>query len=279
MAVAVVTDSTADLGALAQEHGIAVVPLTVSFGAERYRDGVDLTDRQFYDRLRRDSNHPVTSQPTPAVFADTYRGLLNAGTSHVVSLHLASALSGTCNSARIAANEVAPDRISVIDTRSVSAGLGMLAIGAAQEARAGRPVDEIIQRVRRDAAALELYAAIPTLTYLAKGGRIGRLSGLLGNVLKIVPIVTLADGEVTEYARVRTFVRAVDRLVEIVVRRIPSKGTARCAVMHSVAPDLAEKIEARVREAVQPKSMFACCAGPTVGAHAGPGAVGVFFIP
>ena len=92
MTFAVVTDSTADLGPLAQEHGITVVPLMVAFGAERYRDGIDLTDQQFYEKLRTDHHHPVTSQPTPAAFAQTYRGLLDGGAAHVVSLHLSGEL-------------------------------------------------------------------------------------------------------------------------------------------------------------------------------------------
>lgn len=279
MSVAVLTDSAADLGPLAQEHDITVVPLTISFGSEQYRDGIDLTYEQFYEKLRTSKHHPVTAQPSPAAFAREYRSLLDAGASHVVSIHLSSALSGTSNAARLAADDVGAQRVSVIDSRWVSAGLGMLAIGAADDARQGLPVGEIVARIQRDTAVMEVYAAIPTLTYLAKGGRIGQLSGLLGNVLKIVPIVTLADGIVKEHSKVRTFARAVDRVVEIVVGRISQKGTARCAVMHSVAPALAASVAARVRDAVQPKSMITCCAGPTVGVHVGPGGVGVFFIP
>jgi len=277
--IAVVTDSTADLGPLARAHGITVVPLTVSFGNEQHLDGVDLTDEQFYAKLLSNPHHPVTSQPKPAAFAQTFRGLLAGGADRILSLHLSSALSGTCNSAKIAADEVAGDRISVVDTRWVSAGLGMLALGAAQRAERGEDIDSISAAVRQDSAALELYAAIPTLTYLAKGGRIGQLSGLLGNVLKIVPIVTLADGVVKDYARVRTFRRAVDQVVDIVVSKVPGNGRARCAVMHSVAPELAADVAERLRAAIQPASIIVCCAGPTVGTHAGPGAVGVFFIP
>ena len=166
----------------------------------------------------------------------------------------------------------------MVDTRWVSAGLGMLAMGAVEESRNGATPQAALERVHREAARLGLLAAIPTLTYLAKGGRIGQLSGLLGNVLKIVPIVTLADGAIKEEARVRTFTRAVDQLVDMIIERNPTKGQARCAIMHSVAPELAEKVGARVREALQPASMFTICAGPTVGTHAGPGAVGVFYL-
>jgi DegV family protein with EDD domain len=122
-----------------------------------------------------------------------------------------------------------------------------------------------------------LYAAIPNLTYLARGGRIGQLQSILGNVLKIVPIITLRDGEVAEFAKVRTFARAVDQIVSIAAEKIQSRGTARVAVLHSVAPDLADSVAARIEQAVAPAVLFKACIGPTVGTHAGPGAVGIAF--
>ena len=277
--VAIVTDSAADLGDLAAPQGIEVVPLTVSFGSEHFRDGLDLTMEQFYARLKRDTQPPVTATPSPTVFAAVYRKLFVRGASGIVSLHLSSALSGTFNSATVAAREVDPERIAVIDTRTVSLGLGLLVFGAADDARSGRSMREIADRATSDAARVELYATIPTLTYLARGGRIGQLQSILGNVLKIVPIITLRDGLVAEYAKVRTFARALDQIVAISIARIGHDADARCAVLHAAAADLAATVAERIRLAVTPRQMIVNMVGPTVGTHAGPGAVGVFLIP
>jgi len=276
--VAVVTDSTADLGVLAAEAGIAVVPLTVSFGNEHFRDGVDLTGDEFYRRLTTSSQPPATAQPPPSAFATAYAQLLGAGASAIISLHCSGALSGTYNSAASAAKEVDASRIEVIDTRSVSLGLGLLALQAADDARQGLDRADITQRVRRDASKIELYATIPSLTYLARGGRVGQLQGILGNVLRIVPIITLKDGEVAEYSKVRTFARAVDQIVEIVTNRVHDRGHARVAVLHAVAPELAATVARRIETAIAPALLISKGVGPTVGTHTGPGAVGVVFI-
>ncbi len=276
--VAVVTDSTADLGHMSTDAHIAVVPLTVSFGNEHFRDGVDLSREEFYRRLTASSHPPATAQPAPSAFAAVYTRLLGAGASGIISVHVSGALSGTYNSAVTAANDVDPERITVIDTRSASLGLGLLALQAADDARRGVDQAEIARRVREESAKVELYATIPTLTYLARGGRIGALQGLLGNVLRIVPIITLKDGEIAEYAKVRTFARAVDQLVGIVTSRIQGRGHARVAVLHSVAPELAQTVAKRIEAAVAPALLISECVGPTVGTHTGPGAVGVVFI-
>ena len=276
--VAVVTDSTADLGEHAAEAGIEVVPLTVSFGNEHFRDGIDLTPDEFYKRLTTSPQPPATAQPSPSAFAAVYSTLLGAGASAIVSLHCSGALSGTYNSAASAAKDIDASRIEVIDTRSVSLGLGLLALQAADDARRGLDRAEIAQRVRSDALKIELYATIPSLTYLARGGRIGQLQGILGNVLRIVPIITLKDGEVAEYSKVRTFARAVDQIVEIVTTRIQGRERARVAVLHSVAPELAATVARRIEATRAPALLISEGVGPTVGTHTGPGAVGVVFI-
>jgi DegV family protein with EDD domain len=277
--VAVVTDSTADLGELATSAHIAVVPLTISFGNEHFRDGIDLSREEFYKRLASSTHPPATAQPAPSAFAAIYTRLLGAGASGIVSLHVSSALSGTYNSAATAAREVDAQHITVLDTRSASLGLGLIALQAAEDARRGMDAAAIVARARDESKKMELLATIPTLTYLARGGRIGALQGLLGNVLRIVPIITLKDGEVAEYSKVRTFARAVDQLVEIVTSRVQGRGHARVAVLHSVAPELADSVAHRIEAAVAPALLISACVGPTVGTHAGPGAVGVAFSP
>jgi DegV family protein with EDD domain len=277
--VAIVTDSTADLGELAAASRITVIPLTVSFGARTYRDGVDLTHEEFYRLLSTEPAMPVTAQPSPGAFADVYRRLLADGAQAIVSLHLSAALSGTYGAALSAAREVDPERIAVLDTRSVSLGLGLLALQAARDAAAGLAADAIVERIREAARRVELYAAIPNLTFLARGGRIGRLEGLLGNVFQIVPIATLRDGMVDQYARVRTLSRALERLVEIARSRLADVTGARIAVLHSAAHDRAQELAAALRDVLRPAELVIKWVGPTVGTHAGPGAVGLVFIP
>mgnify|MGYP001450547481 CR=1 FL=1 len=276
--VAIVTDSTSDLGSLASQYGITVVPLTIRFGSVEYRDGVDLTETEFYRKLDQSSTTPITAQPTPALFAQTYRRLLDDGAGKIVSLHLPPTLSGTINAAAIAAAEIGDGKVDVVDTRAATAGLGMLAMEAARQSIAGESAEAILATVRRDIPKVQLFATIPSLTYLARGGRIGHLSGLVGNVLKIVPILTLVDGTLKEFAKVRTFNRAVDQIVEIATSRLQGAPGARLAVIHSMSPDLAHAVADRISEAVKVRSMYICPLGPTVGTHAGPGAVGAIFI-
>jgi len=276
--VGVVTDSSADLGPIAAAEGIEVVPLTVRFGGEEYLDGVDLTDGQFYQKLATSTSTPVTAQPSPAAFAATYRRLMDAGAEGIVSIHISSSLSGTVNAARLGAAEVDPDRIAIIDSRTATAAMGLLAIDAARRARSGESRQSIAEAIAAEVPKVELYATIPSLTYLARGGRIGNLAGLVGNVLKIVPILTVQDGVVKEFAKVRTFARAVDQLMEIVTARLRGAAGVRMAVIHSMAPELAKSVSERLSAAVHATDIFVCGVGPTVGTHAGPGAVGVCFI-
>lgn len=276
--VAIVTDSTADLGPRAAQAGIEVVPLTIRFGNEEFRDGVDLTEDAFYRKLEQSDATPITAQPAPALFADTYRRLLSGGATEVVSVHLSAQLSGTINSASIAAREVDASRITVVDSRTATAGLGLLALDAASRAVRGEDAASIATAIEAQSARLTFYATIPSLTYLARGGRIGHLSGLVGNVLKIVPILTIDDGRIKETAKVRTFARAVEQIVEMVTSAVAGKSGVRTAIIHSLAPDLAKSVADRITAVTAPASLMICPVGPTVGTHAGPGAVGVFYL-
>ena len=276
--VAIVTDSTADLGPLAAKHGIEVVPLTIRFGNEEFRDGVDLTETEFYRKLDASSTTPITAQPTPALFAQTYRKVLDAGAERIVSIHLPATLSGTINAAALGANEIGGGKVEVVDSRTATAGLGMLALDAARRADGGEDAAAIAAAIRADVPKVQLFATIPSLTYLARGGRIGHLSGLVGNVLRIVPILTMVDGSLKEYAKVRTFARAVDQIVEIATTRLRGTHGARMAVIHSMSPDLAKTVADRITTSVELGAIYICPLGPTVGTHAGPGAVGTIFI-
>ena len=259
-------------------NDVESLPLTIRFGNQEYLDGVDLSSAEFYEKIGDGPAAAITAQPAPAAFVETYRRLLEGGAERILSLHISAALSGTYNAASIGASMVDARRVTVMDTRSVSAGIAMLAIDARRRFTAGASFEEVEKATREDLAHVELFATVPSLTYLARGGRIGGVRGLVGNVLKIVPILALKDGAVGEHAKVRIFSRAVDQLVQTAIDRMPAKGRARIAILHSVAPELAASIGGDCALRPSPFLKITCDIGPTVGTHAGPGAVGVCFI-
>jgi fatty acid kinase fatty acid binding subunit len=273
--VALVTDSTCDLpAALVESRSIAVVPLTVTLDGKDYRDGVDITADQFYARLT-GSSTTSTSQPSPALFADTYERLLK-NYDEVVSLHIAGRLSGTVASAQQAAAEVGRNRVRVVDSEVVSMALGLLCLVAAAVLGEGADATQAIAEVERVRASLRAYFTVGTLEHLRRGGRIGRASEMLGSVLQIKPVLMLSEGEVAPLERVRTRERALARVLDLV--RGVDQGQGLCAIVaHAAAEDTAERF-ARDLDSVTDTLMVQPL-GPVVGAHAGPGTVGVACYP
>lgn len=272
--VAVVTDSTADLlPELATERAITVVPLTVTLDGRSYLDGVEITADRFYTELGASGGMATTSQPTPARFAEVYERLL-ADHGEVISLHISSKLSGTYAAAHQAADMVAPDRVHVIDTGVVSMPLALLVLAVTAMAREGVGAAEILERLHPVRVGLRTYFMVGTLEYLRRGGRIGPASALLGSVLQVKPVLEIKNGEVTPLERVRTQERALSRVIELAQQT----GTRLCALVgHAAAPTAAE----RILEALEPvsESLLVAPLGPVVGAHAGPGTVGVGCYP
>lgn len=273
--VALVTDSTCDLPpALVEARSIAVVPLTVSLDGKDYRDGVDITAAQFYSRLT-GSSSTSTSQPSPALFAETYERLLR-NYDQVLSLHISERLSGTLASAQQAASEVGQDRVHVMDSQVVSMALGLLCLVAAGALAEGADAAKAGAEVERVRESLRAYFTVGTLEHLRRGGRIGRASEMLGSVLQIKPVLMLSDGEVAPRERVRTRERALARVLELV--RGVDRGEGLCAIVaHAAAEETAERF-ARELDGVTDTLMVQPL-GPVVGAHAGPGTVGVACYP
>ncbi|HEY8476715.1 MAG TPA: DegV family protein, partial [Chloroflexota bacterium] len=202
--VAVVTDSTADLpSGMAEDLAIRVVPLNVHWEGATYRDKIDLAADEFYRRLAEARELPKTSAPAVGLFEEIYQELL-AEHEGVVSVHISARLSGTCSAALAAAQSVAPERIVVIDSRQLSLCLGWLAVEAARLARQDAPLAAVAEHVRRLLPRVNLYAALDTLEFLQRGGRIGRAQALIGSLLSVKPIVQIQDGEVAPVDRVRT---------------------------------------------------------------------------
>jgi DegV family protein with EDD domain len=274
--VAIVTDSTADLlPALAAARSIAVVPLTLHFDGQSLLDGVDITPSEFYRKLPNATTHPTTSQPSPGQFADTYAALL-ADHDSIVSIHISQKLSGTFESAQQAAELTDPKRVHVIDSQVVSMSLGLVTLAASKLAEQGADALSIVDKVDAMRPEVQTYFSVATLEFLRRGGRIGRASALLGSVLQVKPVLCIRDGLVTPLERVRTFERALSRVVELV--RAVDRGHGVCAcVGHAGAEADAERV-ARELEPIAETLMIQPL-GPVVGAHAGPGVVGVGCYP
>ncbi len=274
--VAVVTDSTADLPAqLTTDRSVSVVPLTLNFDGKSLLDGVEITPVDFYRRLPGATTHPTTSQPSPGQFAAAYSALL-ADHDAIVSIHISEKLSGTYASARQAADMVDPARIRVVDSELVSMSLGLVTLVAATMAARGADVEAIEAKVLEMRSQIQTYFSVATLEYLRRGGRIGRASALLGSVLQVKPVLCIRDGLVTPLERVRTFERALNRVVELT--REVDRGHGVCVIVgHADSEADAERI-GRELETIAETLMIQPL-GPVVGAHAGPGVVGVGCYP
>ena len=275
MAVKIVTDSTCDLPReLVARRGITVVPLLVRFGAETFRDGVDLAADDFYKKLTGSKALPTTAAPGPGVFAEAYQRLLAQG-HEVLSIHVSSKLSATYSSALNGKDQLGPGKaIEVVDCLSVSMGLGLLALLAAKAARAGMSLAQVADVVRKRMPDVKLYGAFDTLEYLHKGGRIGRAQALLGSMLNLKPMVIVQDGEVHPLERVRTRAKAMARLVELAT----STKTDEVAIIHATTPADLDDLAKRIGTALPGKGMIKAQFGPVLGTYTGPGTMGVAFL-
>jgi DegV family protein with EDD domain len=284
-AVQIVTDSTADLPSdLAAAHGIDVVPLTVAFGAESFRDRVDLQPGRFYDLLKTKRIHPASSPPSGEELARRYGEWLARG-HDVVSIHLSARLSKTFDNAgagAASALSVATGRdasaapsVAVVDSGQVSLGLGLLALFAARMAARNETAAEIRRRLLQMAPRVHTLFLVDTLEYLARGGRIGRAQALLGGLLGIKPILGVVEGEVAPVDRVRGGRAAHPRMLEILKGRVDPTRPVIAGVSHGNAPTWADRLEKLVREAFPVSELIQAEVGPVVGTHAGPGVVSV----
>lgn len=270
----IVTDTTAYLPeGFVLEHDIRVVPLNVHFGVDAFKETVEITNDEFYARLKTAPSLPTTSQPSPGDFLDVFQPLVDAG-HEILVLPLSSRLSGTYSSAT-AARDMLPDAaISVVDTLNTGLALELL-IGAAVEAiRAGATLAEVTGLMEAMKGEVFTLFVVDTLEYLAKGGRIGSARAFLGTMLSVKPILTLKDGSIQAYEQVRTKRKAVARMVDLIAAHAGSKGPqARVTMTHSLAP---AEAEAARRELV---ARLGCAEpslselGPVIGAHTGPGVV------
>ncbi|MFC1871176.1 DegV family protein [Chloroflexota bacterium] len=275
MAVKIVTDSSADLPpSLTEKMGITVVPLYVRFGEKVYRDRVDISEDEFYERLQQDPVHPNTTQPTPQDFIAVYQKLTQEAEG-IISIHISSKLSGTYNSAVQAKAQVEKTcPIEVIDSQNLSMALGMLDIVAADAALAGKALPEIVNEVNIAIPDIHLFGLLDTLKYLLLGGRIGKAKALLGSLLNVKPLLMLKDGEVVPAGQARTRSKGIERLVDFVEN---ASDIQNLAIVYNTTPDEAQTLAERIGAKYPKDKVSLAKVGPMLGVHLGPGAIIIAF--
>ena len=273
--VRIVTDSTADLSEDQQRAaGITVVPLNVRFGDQVFKDHVDLTGDDFFDKLKTSPQLPKTSQPPVGAFEEVFRRHREAGDA-VVTVTISSKVSGTYGAAEMAAKSVDGGQIEVIDSLTASMALGFLALEGAKLAKTGAGRAAVADRIRSLVPKARVLAAIDTLTYLERGGRIGRARALLGSLLNFKPLITLQDGEVAPLGRARGRVQAIDRLVELLGR---DGQLSNLAVLHGAALADAERLRERVAGSYPGLDIPLTETGAVIGTYTGPGVIGFTYL-
>ncbi len=279
--VKIVTDSTADIPAsLVNDLGITVVPLKVHFGEETYLDGVSIQPDMFYDKLRQAERLPTTSQPSPIDFVNTYQKVTeDSKEMHIISIHLSSALSGTVQSALLAKSMV-KDKLSitVVDSKKASYAIGIIVVAVAEAAKRGESVEycqKLTERLVNDSC---VFFLVDTLTFLQKGGRIGKASALLGSLLNIKPILSLnSQGEVHALDKARGKSKALNRIIELLNQF--SKGErVRIGISHADSETEAQEIANQLKQSFQVDEIVITEIGPVVGTHVGPGTIAIAMI-
>lgn len=280
----IVTDSGVDLPqALIQELGIHVVPLTITLGDTDYRAGIDIQSDAFYQLLRSSEHFPTTSQPSPADFQQVYQELV-AQDSTIISIHMSGKMSGTVNAARLGAQHVMDDteaHITVIDSRHVSATLGFMVEAAARAAQAGWQPNDVVHLVERVGQAAKIVFSPDDIKYLVNGGRVSHLRGFAASMLNIKPIlmVTHDSGRVESKATVRTMKKALVKQVDIIATEHGMDTALHVQIVHADNPEMANYLRELVIQRFECHFLPDTSISPLVGAHTGPGLVGVAYAP
>jgi len=275
--IAIVTDSTSDLPEeMLGKYNIKVVPLYVNFEDENYADnGIDITYRDFYEKLANVKVLPKSAQPSPADFINAYREVLEENDS-IISIHISKKMSGTIDSAEMAKKEVGGD-IEIIDSEMVHTPLGLMVLKAAELAGQGKSKEQIINAVNELKQKISVLFIPQTLKYLIMGGRIGRARGLIASLLEINPILTLKLGEVSQYKKTRRWNQAKNELIDSMKSMIKDSSNVIAYVTDSNAASEGDDMLERIKKEINPKAVYRSYIGSIVGIHLGPGAVAVTF--
>ncbi|WNF35499.1 DegV family protein [Bacillaceae bacterium IKA-2] len=277
--VKIVTDSTADIpSTLVKKLNITVVPLNVIFGQqETYEDGVDIDAKQFYQKLESTNVIPTTSQPTPHQFEKVYKEIsVKDPDTKIISIHISSKLSGTYQSAFIACDMVKDQiEVTIIDSKKASYGIGLIVVEMAKLADNGASYEECMERLEQLLKETKIYFIVDTLNYLQKNGRIGKASAIFGSLLKIKPILSLnEDGEVFPYDKVRGQKKALGKMYQILEQEFGDK-LIHVAVLHANSLEFANQVSLEMESRFKIDSKIITDIGPVIGAHVGPGTIGI----
>ncbi len=272
MPIKIVTDSTCDLPEeIVADLDVTVVPLYINVGQESYLDGIEMSRQAFYERLPHFDHHPQTASPGPEMFRETYERLAEEGAEEILSIHISISLSGTLNTAKLAAQAVRAIPVTVFDSRQLSIGTGFLVETAAKMAAAGHSIAEIIESLKEKTNRTHLFAALDTLEFLRRSGRMSWAVSKIGGLLKIKPLLTMHDGD-PGVERVRTSKRAIQRLMDKLTDLYPLE---ELALVHTNAPEMIEELRERARHLFpEGKEPVTVDVTPVIGTHIGPGAAG-----
>ena len=272
--IALVTDSTCDLPkSVVKDKNVTVIPLNVHFGEETFLDGIDLQSNEFFEKLSTSEIHPQTSQPSVGRFVETYNDLLKKHDS-ILSLHISSKLSATYNSALQAQKEIGNEKIKVIDSMNGTLGLGAIVHHIADLNQKGESFENLVKEAEKIIPNAIFMGLVPTLEYLAKGGRIGKARAFMGSLLKIKPILSAVDGEIQSVGKARTLIKGMDFIVD----EMKNRKISKLFIVHANHEERANLLKEKTKDIVDPKDVIIAEFGPVVGTHLGPGAFGVGFI-
>jgi len=276
MSIGIVTDSTCDLNQqIIKKYGIEVIPLSVHFGEDEFRDGVDIKPDSFFKKLKHRQELPHTSRPAPALFIEKYQEMLKKY-DKLLSIHVSAALSGTYESAELAAREV-DDKVTVIDSATISLGLGMLTVLAAKLVGKDKNIENIIKTLNQAKKNLHLYFTVKDLTYMEKGGRIGKASSFLGSIFSINPVISISTetGKVKPIAKVRGQHRAQDKIIELVREKVKNDKNVWLGFAHGNREEELEDTKIKLIKELKAEkdinlNIYDSRISATLGCHVGP---------
>lgn len=276
--IKIITDSTADIPKnVAEELDITVVPLTVHFGDESYKDWYDLSSTDFFEKLKESPVMPTTSQITPVTFEEVFRDVLKDYDT-IIYIALSSKASGTYQSALIAKDMIEGADIEVIDSMTFSYGYGMIVVEAAKMVKEGKNKSEIVKKVKDMLDKLDTYFIVDTLEYLQKGGRINMATAVVGTVLNIKPLLGVKDGLVVPVDKIRGNKNIIPKMVKLIKNKGYNLSDKVVGLAHGAMPERLEELKQAIRQEFNPKGFTVSEVGCVIGTHAGPGIIGVFFI-
>ncbi len=271
--VKIVVDSTASLTPeLVAQNDITVIPVAIQIGSETYAEDVTITKEQFY-RYLAEGAQPITSQPSPGTFYQTYQSLVGQARS-IISIHLTGKHSGTVQSARLAAEMLPEADITVVDSGLTSAAMGLMALVAAHAAKLGQTKQEVLEVIEGARERIHVYVCVPTLAYLRRSGRVSFAQAALADMLAVKPILTMRDGLLLVAEKVRTYRRALDRAISLAQEQV-GLSPVQVAIVHANVPEAAEEFKREVEARLNVVSMMVSDIGSALAAHGGPGMLGL----